>query len=69
MGARNQIIIKGFLTTERVENEKEPAQTGRAAGGNDDDSEDVDFEELVDIIEEEAEKADNAVNTKKKKQF
>ena len=53
-----------FIAALKSENSKKPA---KASADDDDDDEDVDLEELVDIIEEEAEKTEKQTNVKKNK--
>ena len=54
-----------FISALKSENRKKPAKA--AAADDDDDAEEVDLEELADVIEEEAEKAEKQANLKKNK--
>ena len=58
-------LAAAFIAALKSENTKKPVKAG--ADDDDDDDEDVDLEELVDVIEEEAEKAEKQTNVKKNK--
>ncbi len=58
-------LAVAFIAALKSENSKKPVKAG--ADDDDDDDEDIDLEELVDVIEEEAEKAEKQTNVKKNK--
>lgn len=58
-------LAAAFIAALKSENTKKPVKAG--ADDDDDDDEDVDLEELVNVIEEEAEKAEKQTNVKKNK--
>lgn len=57
-------LAVAFIAALKSENSKKPVKAG--ADDDDDDDEDIDLEELVDVIEEEAEKQTNVKKNKKK---
>ena len=58
-------LAVAFIAVLKSENSKKRVKAG--ADDDDDDDEDIDLEELVDVIEEEAEKAEKQTNVKKNK--
>lgn len=60
-------LAAAFISAFKFENRKKAARAGAKDDDDDDDAEEVDLEGLVDVIEEEAEKAEKQTNVKKNK--